>query len=69
MRRKNFRAVVVGALLAVLAAAFFEGMTTLAPRSNDPVAMMRTVGQVAGFVASLGGVMIVFGLIGRKPRQ
>jgi len=51
--------------MLVLAVAFFLGMQTIAPRSNDPVAMMQTVGQVAGVVAALGAVMAVIGLIGR----
>jgi hypothetical protein len=28
--------------------------------------MMQTVGEVAGVLVGLGGVMIVFGLIGKK---
>jgi hypothetical protein len=34
--------------------------------SNDPVALMRTVGDVSGAVGGLSLVMIVFGLVGRK---
>ena len=66
MRRRNWRIVVVGLVLIVLAAACFVGMTTMAPTSNDPVEMMRTVGQVAGAVAGISVVMIIVGLIGRK---
>ena len=66
MRRMNARVVIVGAVLLGLAALFFFGMSTIAPKSNDPAAMMRTVGQVAGVVGSLGIVMIVFGLIRKK---
>lgn len=70
MRRKNIRVVVTGLVMLVLAGGFFFGMdAALAPRSNDPVAMMRTVGQVSGAVAGLGAVMIVFGLIGRRQPQ
>ena len=66
MRRMNARVVIVGAVLLGLAALFFFGMSTIAPKSNDPAAMMRTVGQVVGVVGSLGIVMIVFGLIRKK---
>jgi hypothetical protein len=66
MRRVNRRVTIVGAALVALAAAFFIGMWTVAPRSNDPAAMMQTVGEVAGVLAGLGVVMIVFGLIGKK---
>ena len=65
MRQRNWRFVSVGVAMVVLAVAFFLGMQTIAPRSNDPVAMMQTVGQVAGVVAALGAVMAVIGLIGR----
>lgn len=64
MRRKNTRVIIVGAALLGLAALFFFGMLTIAPKSNDPATMMRTVGQVAGVAGSLGIVMIIFGLIG-----
>lgn len=66
MRQKNMRLVVVGAAMMILAVGFFVGMGTLAPKSNDPVALMQTVGQVSGVVGGIGLVMMVFGLIGRK---
>lgn len=66
MRQKNLRLVIVGAVLIVCAIGFFLGMTTMMPKSNNPVALMQTVGQVSGVVAGLGFVMLVFGLIGRK---
>jgi hypothetical protein len=66
MRRKNWRIVIVGLVLILLAVAFFVGMSTIAPKSNDPAALMRTVGEVAGAVAGLSLVMIIFGLIGKK---
>jgi hypothetical protein len=62
----NLRVVFTGAGLIVLAAAFFFYMTTMAPQSNDPEAMMHTVGMVSGAAAGLGGVMILFGLFRRK---
>jgi hypothetical protein len=65
MRRKNWRVVVVGFVLIVIAPAFFVGMLGVAPRSNDPVALMQTVGQVAGVVGRLGLVMLIVGLVGK----
>jgi hypothetical protein len=41
-------------------------MTALAPKSNDPAEMMKTVGQVSGAVGGIGIVMVPFGLIRRK---
>jgi hypothetical protein len=45
-----------------LAATFFFGMATIAPKSSDPVAMMQTLGAVSGVVAGLGVIMILFGV-------
>jgi len=66
MRRKNWRLVIVGILLLVLAIGFFLVMLGMASKSNDPQALMTTVGQVSGAVGAISVVMIVFGLIGRK---
>jgi hypothetical protein len=41
-------------------------MGTLMPRSNDPAAMMQTVGTVSGAAGAIGIVMIVFGALRRK---
>jgi hypothetical protein len=66
MRRKNIRLIATGLVLLVAAAGFFFYMLGMAPRSNDPRALMETVGQVSGVVGGISIVMIVFGLIGRK---
>jgi hypothetical protein len=66
MRRRNWRVLLTGLALILAAGAFFVGMQTLAPTSNDPVAMMRIVGQVSGVVSGLGLVMTFIGGIGRK---
>jgi hypothetical protein len=62
----NIRVISAGALLIVLAAGFFFYMSTMMPRSNDPVEMMRTVGMVSGGAAGLGLVMVLIGLFRRK---
>lgn len=66
MQRANWRLVTVGVVLIVLAIGFFFGMEIMAIKSNDPVALMRTVGQAAGFVGGLSLAMIAVGLIGRR---
>jgi len=66
MRRRNWRLIVVGLVLIVLAAGFFVFMVGMAPKSNDPKTMLETVGQVSGAVIGISVVMILFGLIGRK---
>jgi len=66
MRRKNWRIVVVGVVLIVMALAFYFYMLSIASKSNDPVALMQTVGQVAGVVGGLSIAMIIIGLISKK---
>ena len=66
MRRKNWWLVIVSIVMILAAAGFFSYMGAMAPRSNDPVAMMQTVGQVSGAVGGIALVMLVVGLIGRK---
>jgi len=66
MRQKNWRVVIVGIVLIVLAILFYLFMLSTAPKSNDPVALMQTVGTVSGVVCGLAVVMIIFGLIGKK---
>jgi hypothetical protein len=66
MRRINWRFVVTGIVLAILAAGFFLFMLSIAGKSNDPASMMRTVGQVSGVAGALGIVLAVLGLIGKK---
>ena len=66
MRRKNWRIVIVGAGLIVIAAGFFLFMLSIASQSTDPAALMQTVGTVSGVVGGLAIVMIAIGLIGKK---
>jgi len=66
MRRKNWRIVVVGFVLIVLALGFYFFMLSIASKSTDPVALMQTVGTVSGVIGGLSLVMIVVGLIGKK---
>lgn len=66
MRQKNWRLVIVGGVLIVLAAGFFLYMMGMAPKSNDPESLMQTVGMVSGGVGGIAIVMMIFGLIGKK---
>ena len=52
MRRKNWRAVIVGSVLCIGAIWFFFYMLSIASKSTDPVALMQTVGTVSGVVAA-----------------
>jgi hypothetical protein len=51
--------------MVALAAVFFIVMMGMAPQSNDPVALMETVGTVSGVVAAIGIAAAAFGFIGR----
>ena len=66
MRKRIWRVIIVGVILIILAVGFYVFMLTTAPKSNDPVALMRTVGTVSGAVAGLAAVMIVIGFVGKK---
>ena len=66
MRRKNWRIVIVGLVLMVMALGFFFFMRSIASKSNDPAALMQTVGTVTGAVGGISLVMIIIGLIGKR---
>jgi len=66
MRKKNWRVVIVGIVLIVLAILFYLFMVSAASKSNDPIALMQTVGTVSGVICGLAVLMIIFGLIGKK---
>jgi hypothetical protein len=66
MRKKNMRFVWTGLLMVVLAGVFFVGMMQVAAKSNDPVGLMRTVGQVSGAFGAIGLVLAGLGMIGKK---
>jgi hypothetical protein len=63
------RAVVVGLVLIIGAIGFFLYMMTLRAQSNDPVALMRIVGQTSGVVVGIGLVMLVIGFLGIGARK
>jgi hypothetical protein len=66
MRKKNLRFVWTGLGMVALAGLFFLGMMSMAGKSHDPVAMMRTVGQVSGVVGALGLLLAGLGMVGKK---
>jgi hypothetical protein len=66
MRPKNWRIIIVGFLLIVLALGFYFFMLSIASQSTDAVTLMQTVGTVTGVVAGISIAMIVIGLIGKK---
>jgi len=66
MRKTNWRLVITGFALIILAALFFVGMATMTGRSNDPAGMMQIVGQVSGAAGGLGLVLAIFGVVGRR---
>ena len=67
MRQRNWRMIIFGLILAVLAVGFFIFMgTTLAARATDPTEFMRLVGQTSGAVVGVSAVLVIAGLIGKK---
>ena len=66
MRRRNWRVILTGFVLMVLALGFYLFMLTVASQSTDPVALMQTVGTVSGVLAGISIAMIIIGLAGKK---
>ena len=66
MRRRNWRVILSGVVLMVLALGFYLFMLTVASQSTDPVALMQTVGTVSGVLSGISIAMIIMGLIGKK---
>lgn len=66
MRRKNMRFVVTGSVLIAAAILFFLFFLSIAAKSNDPAAMMRTVGTVSGVVIALGLFLLISGWVGKN---
>ena len=66
MRPKNWRMIMAGFVLIVIALGFYLFLLSIASKSTDPVALMQTVGTVAGVAAGISLVMVIIGLIGKK---
>jgi hypothetical protein len=66
MRRRNWRVMITGFFLIVLALGFYFFMLSIASNSTDPAALMQTVGTVSGAAVGISLAMIIIGLIGKK---
>ena len=66
MRRRNWRVILSGFVLIILALGFYFFMLTVASQSTDPVALMQTVGTVSGVLLGISIAMIILGLVGKK---
>lgn len=66
MRQRNWRVIITGIFLMALAVGFYFFMLTTVPMSNDPAALMQTVGTVSGALIGISVAMILVGLIGKK---
>ena len=66
MKQTNWRFVIAGGGAVVLATVFFVFMMGIAPHSNDPLALMQTVGTVSGVVAAIGAVLAILGFMGKR---
>ena len=65
-RQKNWRLIITGAVLGVLAVIFYFVMLGFAPQSTDPKMLMETVGQTSGVVIGVGVALAIFGFLGKK---
>jgi hypothetical protein len=66
MRHRNWRVILTGFVLIVLALGFYLFMLTVASQSTDPVEFMRTAGTVSGVLVGISIAMIILGLVGKK---
>jgi len=66
MRQKNWRMVITGFVLIVIALGFYLFMLSIASNSTDPVVLMQTVGMATGVLGGISIAMIIIGLIGKK---
>ena len=66
MRRRNWRVILTGFVLIILALGFYLFMLTVASQSTDSVEFMRTVGTVSGVLVGISFAMIILGLVGKK---
>lgn len=66
MRQRNWRLVLTGVLLIVLALVFYFIMSGSASSSTDRAALMQIVGGIVGGAFGLSAVFILVGLIGKK---
>jgi len=67
MKAANPRVVYAGTFLLILAIGFFLLMMTVAPRSNDPVELMRTVGTVSGVCSGVAIWLMAIGWLKKRP--
>ena len=67
----NFRFILAGLLLGILAAGFFLVMLDMAPKSNDPKELLRIAGMAAGTAGGLGVAIILMGFfgVGKKRKR
>jgi hypothetical protein len=66
MRRRNWRVVIAGVLLLVMAVVFYNTLSTVAPQSTDPIEMMGIAGSISGTAIGISVVMMLIGLIGKR---
>ena len=66
LRRMNWRFIITGFVLVLLALGFYFFMMSVASTSTDPAALMQTVGTVSGAAIGVSVALILLGLIGKK---
>jgi hypothetical protein len=66
MRRRNWRLVLGGMVLIVMALVFYIFMLLNASSSTDPVGLMKFVGSISGAAFGISLVLILLGLIGKE---
>jgi hypothetical protein len=66
MKPANLKLARAGYFLIAVAVIFFGLMMFLAPKSTDPVEVMRLVGQVSGAVGGAGIALVITDFLRRR---
>lgn len=66
MRKRNWRFVLAGLFLMMVAAGLFVFVLSIAGQSTDPAEAMRIIGGYSGGLIGVSVALIVIGLIGKK---
>lgn len=66
MRKRNWRFVLAGLFLIIVAVGLFLFVLSIAGQSTDPAEAMRIIGGFSGAMIGISIALILAGLIGKK---
>lgn len=66
MKQSNLKLARAGYFLIAVSVIFFGSMMFLAPKSTDPVELMRIAGQASGAVGGIGIALVIIDFLRRR---